>query len=246
MLLAEDGDDLQRSMRNRPRGDRPDRHLHGERRVEDDHRRHPRQDGGEDHLRRQPLHDDPDLDAPHRRGPQEEYLHDVALGGPGDHARRRAPGQRPLHLDHVLRQPRRPKRSALARLRPLVRCRLYVHVAGRLQLLPATADGEIQREDRPLREAVQLPAALKPPSRHFLFITTLYLFLRSDDSRIQLRFGDRNAICRYPLAPTASPLHRSSASRRIRVSEGSRDLEAPSEKPSTVDFAIAFSTDTPI
>lgn len=48
--------------------DCPDPDLHSERRMENDNRRHPRQDDRKDHLRNQPLHDHPDLYTAHNRG----------------------------------------------------------------------------------------------------------------------------------------------------------------------------------
>lgn len=49
------------------RRDFPDSDLHGERRMENDNYRYPRQNGREDNFRGQSLHDYPDIPAAHNR-----------------------------------------------------------------------------------------------------------------------------------------------------------------------------------
>lgn len=142
MLFPENGNDLQRSMRNHTRRDLADPDLHGERRMENDNHRHPRQDRREDYLRHQPLHDHPDLFAAHNRRFAEKYVYDASMGGPGDYASRRPSRERPVHLDHVLHKQRDPQRRSLARFRSDCCRGVHVHVAGGVQLLPAIEDRE--------------------------------------------------------------------------------------------------------
>lgn len=70
--------------------------LHGERRMENDNHRHPGQNHCKDHLRNQPLHDNPDLYATRNRHYKKEYIYDATMGCPGYNVGRRPSCERPL------------------------------------------------------------------------------------------------------------------------------------------------------